>query len=77
MREELEASRASTKTDNYQRQKDYEKPTQGKRNTGTTNKRKRTTDTPMEKMAKSAMSSIGREVGRELIRGILGSLTKK
>lgn len=32
--------------------------------------------TPLEKVANSAMSSIGREIGRSLIRGILGSLKK-
>jgi DNA helicase HerA-like ATPase len=39
--------------------------------------KKRTTDTPMDRMAKSAMSSIGREIGRELARGFLGTLFKK
>lgn len=40
-------------------------------------KPRRTTDSALEKMAKSAMSSAGREIGRTLMRGILGSLTKK
>ena len=38
--------------------------------------RRRTTDTPLEKMAKSAMSSIGTQLGRALVRGILGLLKK-
>ena len=37
----------------------------------------RRSDTPLEKLAKSAMSSVGREVGRELVRGILGSLLRR
>ncbi len=37
---------------------------------------RRTTDTPLEKMAKSAMSSIGTQLGRALVRGILGLLKK-
>ncbi len=34
-------------------------------------------DTPMQAMVKSAARSIGSQVGRELIRGVLGSLLKK
>ncbi|WP_426111219.1 helicase HerA-like domain-containing protein [Massilia sp. PWRC2] len=34
-------------------------------------------DTPMQAMVKSAARSIGAQVGRELIRGVLGSLLKK
>ena len=34
-------------------------------------------DTPFEKMAKSAMSSIGRQIGNELARGFFGLLKKR
>jgi len=44
--------------------------------TGSKQKR-RYSDTPLEKLAKSTMSSIGRELGRELARGILGSLLRR
>ena len=40
---------------------------------GATGKR----DTPMQAMVKSAARSIGSQVGRELIRGVLGSLLKR
>lgn len=46
-------------------------------NDGKQSKPRRTTDTPLERMAKSAMSSAGREIGRTLMRGILGSFTRK
>jgi hypothetical protein len=36
----------------------------------------RTTDTAMEKMAKSMMTSMGRQIGSTLVRGVLGSLMK-
>lgn len=52
------------KTDNY---KEYYK-TEKKQN------RKKTSS--IEKIANSAMTSIGREIGRQLIRGLLGSLRK-
>lgn len=61
MLEKQEAARKERKTPGYSK---------------TTSKR-RTSDSPVEKLAKSAMSSIGREVGRQLIRGIMGSLLKK
>jgi DNA helicase HerA-like ATPase len=44
----------------------------GKRSSG----RSYTRQTPMEKAANAVFSTIGREVGRSLIRGILGSLRK-
>jgi len=58
-------------TDAYTRKKQeqYE-------NSGSKQKR-RNSDTPLEKLAKSAMSAVGREVGRELVRGILGSLLRR
>jgi uncharacterized protein len=34
-------------------------------------------DTPMEKATKSFMSSVGRQIGREVVRGLLGSFLKK
>jgi len=34
-------------------------------------------DSPLQAMVKSAARSIGSQVGRELIRGVLGSLLKK
>ena len=37
---------------------------------------RRYTDSPMERMAKSAMSSIGYQLGRALVRGVLGLLKK-
>lgn len=42
-----------------------------------TTQRSRTTDTALNRFAKSAMSSIGRQVGNELVRGILGSFLRK
>jgi DNA helicase HerA-like ATPase len=42
-----------------------------------TTQRSRRTDTPLDRFAKSALSSIGRQVGNELVRGILGSLLRK
>ena len=33
--------------------------------------------TPIEHLADTAMNTVGREVGRQFIRGILGMLTKK
>lgn len=44
---------------------------------GRPSQRRRTSDTPLEKLAKSTMSSIGNQIGRELVRGILGSLLKR
>ncbi len=46
-------------------------------NTRKTTQRSRTTDTPLNRFAKSAMSSIGRQVGNELVRGLLGSFLRK
>jgi len=46
-------------------------------NTRRTSQRGRTTDTALNRFAKSAMSSIGRQVGNELVRGILGSFLRK
>ena len=43
---------------------------------GYTERRDRRRTTPLEKVANSAMNTIGREIGRSLIRGILGSLRK-
>ncbi len=34
-------------------------------------------DNTLEKMANSAVTSIGREIGRQLIRGLMGSLTRR
>jgi len=42
-----------------------------------TSSRSRRTDTPLDRFAKSALSSIGRQIGNELVRGILGSLLRK
>ena len=42
-----------------------------------TKTRTRTTDSALERMTKSAMSSAGREIGRTLMRGILGSFIRK
>ncbi|MCK8058645.1 MULTISPECIES: helicase HerA-like domain-containing protein [unclassified Fusibacter] len=39
--------------------------------------RKRRTDTPMDKMLKSAATAIGSQIGRTIIRGIMGSLSKR
>jgi uncharacterized protein len=39
--------------------------------------KKRKTDSAITKMAKSAASSVGRQVGRELVRGLFGILLKK
>lgn len=36
----------------------------------------RTSDTPIEKMAKSMMTSMGRQIGTSLVRGVMGSLLK-
>jgi len=38
---------------------------------------KRTVDTMLEKAAKSALSSIGTQIGREIARGLLGSLLRR
>lgn len=46
-----------------------EKPHQGKPG--------RKPDTIIEKMSKTAASSAGRQIARELVRGILGSLLRK
>lgn len=46
-------------------------------NSRRTTQRSRTTDTPLNRFAKSAMSSIGRQVGNELVRGILGSFLRR
>ncbi len=63
---------ASTKnSDNDVKQKAFiEKATHPK------TKPARTTDSAFEKMAKSAMTSAGREIGRAVMRGLLGSLRK-
>jgi hypothetical protein len=34
-------------------------------------------DSPMQAMMKSAARSIGSHVGREIVRGVLGSILKK
>lgn len=39
-------------------------------------RRRRNSDTPLEKLAKSAMTSIGTQIGRALARGFLGLLKK-
>lgn len=39
--------------------------------------RKSRSDTPIQRLTKSAMSAIGTQIGRTVIRGILGSLGKK
>lgn len=41
-----------------------------------TSTRRRTSDSAMEKMAKSMMTSVGRQLGTQLARGILGSFLK-
>ena len=38
--------------------------------------RKRRGDSPLDRMTKSAMSAIGYQIGRQVVRGILGSFTK-
>ncbi|HHW47160.1 MAG TPA: DUF853 domain-containing protein [Clostridiaceae bacterium] len=55
----------------------YSQRKQSRIDNAKTTQKRRTTDTPLERLAKSAMSSVGREVGRELIRGILGSLLRR
>lgn len=40
-------------------------------------KRGRKPDTTMEKLAKTAVNSVGRQVARELVRGLLGSFLRK
>lgn len=52
------------------------KRTSSSSSTRKTSSRKRTNKSLIEKAADSAASSIGREIGRTLIRGILGSLKK-
>lgn len=47
-------------------------PTSGRRTTT----KQRTTDTAVEKMAKSMMTSMGRQIGTSLARGLLGSILK-
>lgn len=44
---------------------------------GSSRQKRRNSDTPLEKFAKSAMTAVGREVGRQLVRGILGSLLRR
>lgn len=39
--------------------------------------RRRSSDSPLDKLAKSTMSSIGRTVGRELVRGLLGTFIRR
>jgi len=55
----------------------YSRKKQSRNDNDKTKQRRRNSDTPLEKLAKSAMSSVGREVGRELVRGILGSLLRR
>ncbi len=43
----------------------------------TTRKRGRKADSTMEKMAKTAVNTVGRQVARELVRGLLGSFLRK
>jgi hypothetical protein len=47
-------------------------PASGRRTTT----KQRTTDTAVEKMAKSMMTSMGRQIGTSLARGLLGSILK-
>lgn len=68
-RYEAEHKKYEAETASRRRQNDY--------SNSRANQRKRNTDTPLDKMAKSAMSSFGREVGRELVRGVLGSLLRR
>lgn len=42
-----------------------------------TTQQSRRSDTPLDRFAKSAMSSIGRQVGNQLVRGILGTFLRK
>jgi len=51
----------------------------GERSSGGAKERpaSRRRDTPMEKATKSFMTSVGRQIGREVVRGLLGSLLKK
>lgn len=49
---------------------------QRRRDTGYAKSNRSNKTTPLEKVANSAMNTIGREIGRSLIRGILGSLKK-
>ena len=49
----------------------------GNYSNGGTKRRKSNSDSPLDKFAKSAMSTIGRQVGNELIRGILGTFLRK
>jgi len=61
----------------YYEEETYSKRKQNRYDNDKPAQKRRNTDTPLEKLAKSAMSSVGREVGRQLIRGILGSLMRK
>lgn len=63
--------------ENEPRYYDYSRPVRSRASNTASKPRRRASDTPMERMAKSAMGSIGREVGKQLIRGILGSLLKR
>lgn len=54
-----------------------EKSKSNQRNdTDRSSRKRRNSDSPLEKFAKSAMSSIGTQIGRALVRGFLGSLKK-
>lgn len=56
-----------------QKQKEQD---QRKKETAKKSTRSSSRMTPLERMSNSAMSSIGREIGRSLIRGLLGSLKR-
>ena len=61
--------------DNYNRRSNSSRTSYN--NKRRTAQRSRVTDTPLNRFAKSAMSSIGRQVGNQLVRGILGSFLRK
>lgn len=84
MAEEETARRQALEAELKERERAFEEEEKRRRartqtgasRSSTSTARRRTADTPMEKMAKSMMTSVGRQLGTQLARGILGSLTK-
>lgn len=79
--QELEAEAQRLEKQKQWEAEEKARNTESKRNQGNGSSSKKTTggykrQTPMEKATNAVMSTIGREVGRTLIRGILGSLKK-
>lgn len=52
-------------------------PAPAKRSPSSKSQGRRNTTTPIERMARSAINTIGRQVARELIRGVFGTLKKR